>query len=92
MAAATFPLLTYIEHALALIGLKMRKGLPQKIKVQEMAKTLPLNELRRRCSNIVIKWKDEPGDECQQAQTFVHDLFKAFGMTDSQIGTRTFEG
>lgn len=42
--------------------------------------TLSLNEIRRRCAQVVVDWKDEPGEERQQAQSFVRDLLSAFGI------------
>ena len=34
----------------------------------------------------MVRWRDEPSDERQQAQTFVRDLLTAFGITDSLAG------
>lgn len=45
-----------------------------------MVKALSLNEIRRRCSQVVVDWRDEPGEERQQAQSFVRDLLGAFGI------------
>ncbi len=49
-----------------------------------MAKALSLNEIRRRCASFAAEWRDEPGDERQQAQMFVRDLLAAFGITKSK--------
>ncbi|MGP5641648.1 DNA methyltransferase [Brachybacterium tyrofermentans] len=49
-----------------------------------MAKALALNEIRRRCARFVVDWRDEPGDERQQAQSFVRDLLRAFGITGTK--------
>ena len=51
-----------------------------------MAKALSLNDIRSRCAELVVRWLDQPGDERQQAQTFVRDLLTAFGITDSMAG------
>lgn len=43
-----------------------------------MSATLSLNDIRKRCAHFVADWKDEPGEERQQAQRFVRDLLPAF--------------
>ena len=45
-----------------------------------MAKALSLNEIRRRAAQFVVEWRDEPGDERQQAQSFIRDLLRVFGI------------
>ena len=49
-----------------------------------MAKTLSLNEIRQRCVQLVIDWRDEPGEEKQQAQSFVRDLLRAYGIAGNR--------
>lgn len=49
-----------------------------------MAKAPSLNEIRRRASRFVVDWRDEPGDERQQAQTFVRDLMQVYGIIESK--------
>lgn len=49
-----------------------------------MARALSLDEIRKRCTKVVADWKDEPGDERQQAQSFIRDLLWAFGITRSK--------
>ena len=49
-----------------------------------MSKPLSLNELRSRCAEFVIEWRDSPGDERQDAQSFVRDLLAAFGITETR--------
>lgn len=45
------------------------------------AKTLSLNQLRANAAQFVVEWADAPGDERQEAQSFVADLLAAFGIT-----------
>ena len=45
-----------------------------------MSTALSLNEIRRRCAQVVADWLEEPGEERQQAQSFVRDLLFAFGI------------
>lgn len=45
-----------------------------------MSTTLSLNEIQRRCAKMVSSWKDEPGEERQQGQSFVRDLLATFGI------------
>lgn len=49
-----------------------------------MATALSLDEIRRRCTKVVADWIDEPGDERQQAQSFIRDLLGAFGITQTK--------
>ncbi|MFY9262855.1 MAG: class I SAM-dependent DNA methyltransferase [Actinomycetaceae bacterium] len=49
-----------------------------------MARALSLDEIRQRCTKLVADWRDEPGDERQQAQSFIRDLLKAFGITETK--------
>lgn len=52
--------------------------------IVSMVKALSLNEIRRRCAQVVVDWRDEPGEERQQAQSFVRDLLGAFGITKTK--------
>lgn len=47
-------------------------------------KALSLNEIRTQCAQFVIDWRDTPGDERQDAQTFVRELLMAFGISESR--------
>lgn len=49
-----------------------------------MATALSLDEIRRRCTKVVADWVEEPGDERQQAQSFIKDLLGAFGITQTK--------
>ncbi|WP_404435167.1 class I SAM-dependent DNA methyltransferase [Microbacterium aerolatum] len=49
-----------------------------------MAKTLSMNEIRSRAARFARDWKDEPGDERQQAQSFVRDLLGVYGITETR--------
>lgn len=49
-----------------------------------MATALSLDEIRRRCTKVVADWAEEPGDERQQAQSFIKDLLGAFGITQTK--------
>lgn len=51
-----------------------------------MAKALSLNEIRKRAAKFVVDWRDEAGEERQQAQTFVRELLAVFGITASRAG------
>ena len=42
------------------------------------------NEIRRRAAQFVVDWRDEPGDERQQAQSFIRDLLRVFGITSTK--------
>lgn len=46
-----------------------------------MPKALSLNEIRGRAAQFAVDWKDSPGDERQDAQTFVRDLLGVYGVT-----------
>lgn len=50
----------------------------------EVAKTLSINEIRSRAARFARDWKDEPGDERQQAQSFVRDLLGVYGITETR--------
>jgi len=52
--------------------------------MEGMSKPLSLNEIRSRCSEFVIEWRDAAGDERQEAQSFVRDLLAAFGITETR--------
>jgi hypothetical protein len=43
-----------------------------------------LNEIRSRCAEFVVQWKGSPGDERQDAQSFVRDLLIAYGVSDTK--------
>lgn len=49
-----------------------------------MAKSLTLNEIRKRAAAFSSSWKDEPGDERQQAQTFVRELLNVYGVSEAR--------
>lgn len=49
-----------------------------------MAKPLSLNEIRIRAARFFGEWKDSPGDERQDAQSFVRDLLKVYGVTETR--------
>lgn len=49
-----------------------------------MEKALSLNEIRSRCAQFVVEWRDADGDERQEAQSFVRDLLAAFGITETR--------
>jgi hypothetical protein len=44
-------------------------------------KSLSLNEIRSRCAQFVIDWRDSDGAEKQEAEGFVRDLLTAFGIS-----------
>lgn len=46
-----------------------------------MAKPLSLNEIRRKATRFTADWKDCPGDERQDGQSFIRDLLQVFGIT-----------
>lgn len=52
-----------------------------------MAKALSLNEIRHRANGFVIDWKGSPGDERQEAQSFVRDLLKVYGLTETRAAS-----
>lgn len=49
-----------------------------------MPKSLSLNEIRANAAKFALAWKDTPGDERQDAQTFVRDLLAVYGITASK--------
>lgn len=49
-----------------------------------MAKPLALNEIRQRCAEFAVNWRDAAGEERQEAQSFVRDLLQAFGITQTK--------
>lgn len=49
-----------------------------------MAKPLSLNEIRKRGARFALDWKDCPGDERQDAQSFVRDLLRVYGVTETR--------
>ena len=46
-----------------------------------MAKSLSLNEIRRRSAQFVVEWRESPGDERQDGQSFIRDLLQVYGIT-----------
>lgn len=51
-----------------------------------MAKALSLAEIRKRAGSFVVDWQSEPGEERQQAQSFIRDLLTVFGITKTKAG------
>lgn len=51
-----------------------------------MAKALSLAEIRNRAAGFVVDWQNEPGEERQQAQSFIRDLLTVFGITKTKAG------
>ncbi|UOW00900.1 DNA methyltransferase [Agrococcus sp. SCSIO52902] len=49
-----------------------------------MAKALSLNEIRARAARFSRDWADSPGDERQDAQSFVRDLLGVYGITQTR--------
>ncbi|MGM1030616.1 MAG: class I SAM-dependent DNA methyltransferase [Actinomycetota bacterium] len=49
-----------------------------------MAKALSLNEIRNRAAKFSLDWADSPGDERQDAQSFVRDLLGVYGITETR--------
>lgn len=49
-----------------------------------MTKPLSLNEIRSRAAEFSVAWRENPGDERQEAQSFVRDLLGVYGITDSR--------
>jgi hypothetical protein len=49
-----------------------------------MAKSISLNEIRSRCVEFVVAWRDVAGEERQEAQSFVRDLLMAFGISETR--------
>lgn len=49
-----------------------------------MAKPLIINEIRARASRFYLDWRDAPGDERQDAQSFVRDLLAVYGVTETR--------
>jgi hypothetical protein len=49
-----------------------------------MEKNLSLNEIRSRCAAFVVEWREAPGDERQEDQSFVRDLLMAFGISETK--------
>lgn len=48
------------------------------------SKPLSLNEIRARCAEFVISWRESSGDERQDGQSFVRDLLAAFGISETR--------
>jgi hypothetical protein len=49
-----------------------------------VAKSLSLNEIRNRAARFALEWADAPGDERQDAQSFVRDLLGVYGITKTR--------
>lgn len=49
-----------------------------------VSKPLSLNEIRSRAAQFVLDWRDSPGDERQDAQSFVRDLLQVYGITETR--------
>lgn len=49
-----------------------------------MGKNLAINEIRSRCAQFVLEWRDANGDEKQEAQSFVRDLLMAYGISETK--------
>lgn len=49
-----------------------------------MTKPISLNEIRSRAAGFVVDWRDAPGDERQEAQSFVRDLLTVYGITETR--------
>jgi len=47
-------------------------------------KPLSLNEIRANATAFVTSWRNAPGDERQEAQTFVRDLLAVYGIEESR--------
>jgi hypothetical protein len=47
-------------------------------------RVISLNEIRSRCSQFILDWRDSAGDERQDAQSFVRDLLHAFGISETK--------
>ena len=43
-----------------------------------------MNEIRTRAARFARDWKNEPGEERQQAQSFVRDLLGVYGITETR--------
>lgn len=43
-----------------------------------------MNEIRTKAARFALEWRSEPGDERQQAQSFVRDLLAVYGITHSR--------
>lgn len=49
-----------------------------------MAKSITLNEIRKRSAAFSTSWSEVPGDERQHAQSFVRELLNVFGVSDAR--------
>lgn len=49
-----------------------------------MDKNISLNEIRTRCAQFVLDWRDSTGGERQEDQSFVRDLLMAFGISETK--------
>lgn len=49
-----------------------------------MPKSLSINEIRTRAARFSREWQHDPGEERQQAQSFVRDLLGVYGITQTR--------
>lgn len=49
-----------------------------------MAKSLSMNEIRGRAAQFIRDWRNQPGQERQQGQSFVRDLLGVYGITETR--------
>lgn len=49
-----------------------------------MAKSLTLNEIRKRAAAFSTSWTEVPGDERQHAQSFVRELLNVYGVSEAR--------
>lgn len=49
-----------------------------------MTKPLSLNEIRSRAEGFFVDWRNSPGDESQDARTFVRALLAVYGITENR--------
>lgn len=52
--------------------------------LSNMDKAISLNEIRSRCAEFVVKWRDAVGEEKQEDQSFIRDLLRAFGISETR--------
>ena len=50
----------------------------------DVPKSLSMNEIRTRAAQFIRDWENEPGDERQQAQSYVRDLLGVYGITQTR--------
>lgn len=49
-----------------------------------MGKALSLNEIRTRAAQFALAWRDSPGDEKQDGQSFVRELLDVYGISENR--------